>query len=117
MESRVIKNRKFMSLLSRAGFDNAHLEEDSGTVYVFDDEGITSSCMSDTAWYGVKFNEQSPEQWVLDIAVKYLEEVDEDDLRQSRDIHPNFDFLMRLAKDSRESEYYIKQLKKYMKNI
>lgn len=115
VESRVIKNRKFMKLLEKAGFKNVHLEEDSGTVYVFDDEGISSSYMGDSAWYGTKFNDQLPEQWVLDIAIKYLDEVDEDDLKTSKDIKPNFDYLFELCKTAPEGDYYKKQLNKYKK--
>lgn len=113
-ESRTVKNRKFLSMLEKAGFKDVHLEEDSGTVYVSDDEGIASTYMSDHAWYATRFKEQSMEQWVLDVAIKYLEEVDEDDLKTSKTINPNFEYLEKLASLlSKDSSYYIKKLKEY----
>lgn len=113
-ESRTIKNRKFLSMLEKAGFKGVHIEEDSGTVYVTDDEGIASTYMSDHAWYATRFKEQSTEQWVLDVAIKYLEEVDEDDLKSSKTIHPNFEYLEELASSlPKDSSYYIKKLKEY----
>lgn len=113
-ESRTIKNKKFLSMLEKAGFKDVHLEEDSGTVYVFDDEGIASTYMSDHAWYATRFKEQSMEQWVLDVAIKYLEEVDDDDLKSSKTIHPNFEYLEKIASLlPKDSSYYIKKLKEY----
>lgn len=102
-----------MNMLSKAGFNNVHLEEDKGTVYVFDDEGIAASCMSDSAWYGVSFKDQSLEQWVLDVAVKYLEQVDDEELKESADINPNKEYLYKLCDVVKDSDYYKKQLDKY----
>lgn len=115
-ESRIIKNRKFLNMLEKAGFKDVHLEEDSGTVYVSDDEGISASYMSDHAWYGTRFKDQSAEQWVLDVAIKYLNEVDEEDLELSKTIHPNFEYLEELASSlPKDSSYYIKKLNEYRK--
>lgn len=112
-ESRIIRNRKFAGMLSKAGLEGVHLEEDSGTVYVTDDEGIASTYMSDHAWYATRYKDQSPEQWVLDVALKYLEEVDEDDLESSKTIHPNFDYLYELCRKVKEGDYYKKKLGEY----
>lgn len=115
VESRIIRNRKFAGMLSKAGLEGVHLEEDSGTVYVMDDEGVASTHMSDCAWYATRYKDQSPEQWVLDVALKYLEEVDGDELEASKTIHPNFDYLYELCGQVKEGDYYKKKLGEYKK--